>query len=382
MLDQLELMPRTAAEDRDAWWVRAVDIENRLTDLITYETSDNLRLWTLMGRWATTQGIAKKHRYVDTTYFHIQRLCPGYQEVEQLNSLMAKLDSLRNPQNHESIAKGYQGFVDLFENAAPHDARMQIKIGEAYENGHGFWANRQEAQTWYTRAALTGHVGAIAKLGVTYLHGSEEDVEKGLELLATAVDKGSASAAYTLSQYYLPDPALDKKGDRDKAIHWLRKAAERGYSDAFYPLAGLCIEIDNGAEALKWANGGNEPNKTDTMDYLIWKMNRSKADFDGRCTYLKGKVYALGIGDVEQDLNRARALFKESCQLVSSFPRGAEALAVMYWAGIGVRVDAIQFQYWRRRAKALWKHQDSPANVNDNLDAFFDQIQVASKQKK
>ncbi len=378
MLDQLELMPRRAAEDRDAWWVQAVDIENRLADIITYETSNNLRLWALMGRWATTQGIAKKARYIDASYFHIQRLQPRFQEVEKLGPLMAKLNTRRNPQSHESIAKGYRDLVDLFRKSDTHDARIQIKIGEACEAGLGLWPNRQEAQKWYTRAALTGHVGAIAKLGVSYLQGGEEDVEKGLELLATAVDKGSASAAYTLGHYYLSNPLLDKKGDRDKAIHWFRQAAERGYSDVFFPLAELCLEQGNGTEALKWANGGDTPDKTDVMAYLVWKMNRTKADYDGRCTYLMGKVYALGIGGVEQDLDRARELFNESCQLMSSLPHGAEALAAMYWAGIGVKGDAIQFQYWRRRAKALAKHHGTSANVSDNIDAIFYQLRAAS----
>ena len=362
MVEQLEKMPRATEDERNAWAQLFLDIMQRFGGVITYETRDNLNLWKLVGRWATAQGILEKSPYADEPFFHIQRLRPDYQKDKELMRLMAKLNAIRNEEYEESIEERYRSFVgnfDLFEEwGTEGNGYILYRIGREYRKGHGLWRNETEAVKWFNRAAAAGNVDAIGELGRTYLSGKEKDVEKGLKLLNEAVKKGSKNAAYTLGQYYVPSKS--SKGDRKKAIEMLLVAANRGHSVAFRALARQYIEVGNGTEALRWANGDDEqePDPNDRSKHLLWEINRRITDNDGDCTYIKGKVYALGIGEIEQDLTRAKALFLKSFRQDDSRAFGAEALSAMYEEGIGVEADRILAGEWRNKARKGWGWPD------------------------
>lgn len=348
IIDQLEKMPRTTEDEKNAWYRLLEDIEaNRFRKIVTYETRDNLNLWKLVGRLVTAEGVTDKSPYANAPFFHIRRLQPDYQKNKELIRLMAKLNAIRIKEHQDLVIDGYHNFVYLFEECDTGDAEIQLKIGRAYDEGDGLWWNYTEAVKWYKRAAAAGNADAIGELGGNYLLGTgglEKNVETGVKLLNEAVTKGSASAAYQLGNHYRPS-SYNKKGDRKKAIEMYKIAADRGYSKAFASLANQYVEVDNGTEALRWANGGAEPNASNKLEHQLWEIKRSKADSLGRCSYIKGEVYALGIGEIEQDLPRAKKLFEKSYRKGSK--KGAWAIAAMYREGIGVEANSALAEKWK-----------------------------------
>lgn len=368
MVDQLEKMPRATEDHRNAWAQLFMDIEDRFSKIVTYETSDNLNLWKLIGRWATAEGITDKSSYADAPLFHIQRLRPDYQKDEELMRLVAKLNAIALDESIESEKRYYRNFVFFFEEFDTNDAENQLRIGRAYEKGYGLWRNPVEAVKWYKRAASAGNADAIGELGEAYIYGRqyglEENVETGLRLLNEAVTKGSASAAYDLGRHYVPSSYNKIGSDRNKAIELFLVAAERRHLEAFDSLARQYIEVGNGKEALRWANGGDEPNAvSDELKHKRWEIIRTGIDYRGRCSYIKGEVYALGIGDIEQDLAHAKELFEESYRKghkVSAF-----ALAAMYKEGIGVPVNVTLADQWKSKAISRF-----PRDMLDDIRSF------------
>jgi TPR repeat protein len=356
MVDQLEKMPRVTDDERNAWAGLSMDIKYKWFEkIITYETSDNLTLWKLLGRWATADGISEKSPHANAPFFHIQRLRPDYQKDEELLRLMAKLNAIRNKEYQDMEIDGYRKFVFLFEHSNTNLPNRQLDIARAYDEGYGLWRNGEEAVKWYRRAADAGNADALGELGHKYLiglGGLEMNEDTGVKLLNKAVMKGSASAAYELGQYYLPDHYKAKnwkrKSDRKKAIELFKVAAERGTTKALIAIAREYVKIGNGKEAVRWANGGDEPDPENKKEHRHWEMSRSIADSQGRCSYIKGEVYALGIGKIEQDLVRAKELFMESYR--KGRPKGAQAIAAMYRKGIGVEANSILAEQWKNNA--------------------------------
>lgn len=385
MVDQLEKMPRVTEDERNAWAGLFRHIEDDwFCKIITYETCDNLNLWKLVGRWATAEGVSGKSPYANAPFFHIQRLQPDYQKDEEIIRLMAKLNAIRYKDSQYLQIRGYRNFVYLFEECDTGDAKIQLRIGRAYDKGYGLWRNYTEAVKWYKRAAAAGNADALGELGDAYLLGTgglEKNEEIGVKLLNEAIVKGSAGAAYVLGRYYQPDYPLAKywnrKGDRKKAIELFHVAADRGSTEAFYALAMEYVKIGNGTEALKWANGGDEPNAvSDKCEHRRWEANRSMADNRGRCSYIKGKVYALGIGEIEQDLTRAKELFEESYRKGSS--EAAEALAAMYGEGIGIEANATLAEQWKSNAIKVFGFSVSDRYIDGKIRAFAKRLREAS----
>jgi len=383
MVDQLEKMPRATEDHRNAWAQLFMDIEDRFSKIVTYETRNNLNLWKLIGRWATAEGVTDKSPYANAPLFHIQRLRPDYQKNEELMRLMGKLNAIARKESVESEKQYYSNFVSLFE-IDTNDAYLQLQIGRAYEEGRGLWRNTTEAVKWYKRAASAGNADAIGELGEAYIYGQqyglEEDVETGLRLLNEAIMKGSASAAYDLGRHYVPSSYNTIGSDRNKAIELFLVAAERRHLEAFDSLARQYIEVGNGKEALRWANGGDEPNAvSDELKHKIWEMTRTGIDYGGRCSYIKGEVYALGIGDIEQNLTRAKELFEESYRKGNK--PSAWALSAMYIEGIGVPVNVTLADQWKSKTISGFSRDmlDTFRNVADQeIKAFAKRLREAS----
>jgi len=387
MVDQLEKMPRTTEDERNAWAKLFMDIEERFRKIVTYETRDNLNLWKLIGRWATAESLAEESSYVNAPFFHIQRIRPDYQKDEELLRLMAKLNAIRNKEYQDLEISGYNNFVYLFEKCDTNNAEIQFLIGQAYDDGYGLWRNYTEAVKWYKRAAAAGNADAIGELGNDYLHGTgglESNEETGVKLLNEAVAKGSASAAYKLGWYYQPDNPFAKswkrEGDRKKTVELYQIAAERGSNGALVALAEEYVKVGNGTEALRWANGGDEPNTSDKIAHQLWETKRSMADRRGRCTYIKGEVYALGIGEIKQDLGQAKMLFEESYRKGDS--RAAQALSAMYKDGIGVGANIALAEQWKSNAIKLFGFPDSERFIDGGIEAFARRLREASADQK
>ena len=104
--------------------------------------------------------------------------------------------------------------------------------GILYERG-----DYQEAEGYFTDAALKGDVKAMYNLGLMYSEGSlgESDMDKAEEWFESAAQEGFAYAQTSLAGI------LYNKGDVEKAAGWYRKAAAQGEPTAMYNLGAFGI---------------------------------------------------------------------------------------------------------------------------------------------
>lgn len=368
MVEQMEKMANSTEAEKEASAKIWIDLMfKRFGTVISYDTRDNLDLWVLVGRCIVSRGVLERNSpYASTPFFHIRRLRPNYQKDPKLMDLMAKLNAVRDPQGDLVVEMRYQSFLSLFKKDQTPDT--QYAIGKAYDEEMGIvgiWRNPGEAVKWYEKASQAGNADALGALGDAFIAGQgglEKDVEKGERYLLRAIDKGSASAAYKLGYFYSPNPFLDKKGDWKKGIKYYRLAAEQYYSDAISPLVNAYIEIGEGDEALRWADGGNEPDKSDFQTHMRWALARSTADRHGVCSYYKGQVYALGVGRVRQDVEKAIPFFEQS------FKKGnllaADALVAIYQEGIGLKVQPEKASQWMDKAQRMGSDEGVSQSTN------------------
>ena len=104
--------------------------------------------------------------------------------------------------------------------------------GILYERG-----DFQEAEDYFTDAALKGDVKAMYNLGLMYSEGSlgEPDMDKAGEWFESAAQEGFAYAQTSLAGI------LYNKGDVEEAAGWYRKAAAQGEPTAMYNLGAFGI---------------------------------------------------------------------------------------------------------------------------------------------
>ena len=95
--------------------------------------------------------------------------------------------------------------------------------------------NNKEALHWLERAAKNDESEALYQLGVYYLEGDEADLAKAINYFQRAAELNHADAALELS--YIYDEGMSVEQDDDKALFFLKKAAELGNQEAIEELA-------------------------------------------------------------------------------------------------------------------------------------------------
>lgn len=99
--------------------------------------------------------------------------------------------------------------------------------------------NNKEALHWLERAAKNDEPEALYQLGVYYLEGDEVDLAKAINYFQRAAELNHADAALELS--YIYDEGISVEQDDDKALFFLKKAAELGNQEAIEELAAQAL---------------------------------------------------------------------------------------------------------------------------------------------
>lgn len=115
---------------------------------------------------------------------------------------------------------------EVAEEACAGNKLAQFTLAQAFETGAGAPADPEKAVEWYIRAARPTRAllhADPAPAGVGN-YGRIEPRETGLDL------PGNPEAAYRLGLIYLEGRGVP--ADRDRAVRWLRRAAEAGHDEA------------------------------------------------------------------------------------------------------------------------------------------------------
>ena len=186
---------------------------------------------------------------------------------------------------------------DWLERSFRADPSLTVEIAEAFSNGRFGSPDNETAALWLLRGAQAGERHAM-------------------HALAKAHEEGRG---------------LDKS--RSQAIHWYRKAAERGDVTAMRELARLLLTSGDKGQArlaVKWLENAAEEGDVAAMRSLArtlmsgittephpagaaqWYRAAARAG-DGEAHYQLGMMYLNGLG-LEKDLPRARQFLKKALQ--------------------------------------------------------------------
>jgi len=118
------------------------------------------------------------------------------------------------------------------KQAAIGDPEAQFSLALMLEHGDGVQQDKQEAVTWFTRAAEKNLAGACLYLALKYEYGSsvDQDLTKAAYWYRKAAFQGWPSAQYFLGMLYLLKKDIPE--NKVKAFTWLSISAGHDYPDA------------------------------------------------------------------------------------------------------------------------------------------------------
>lgn len=188
-----------------------------------------------------------------------------------------------------------------------HVARVQYKLGLAYELGRGAGRDDAKASSLYEAAARGGHVKAMFAYAISLDEGRglQRDAARAVEWFQHAAAKGSAKAQFSLGIRFAEGRGVAR--DPGRALHWFEKAASQNHAKA-------------------------------------------------RCNL--GIMFASGIGVARDDSKAARYYLAAA---TGGVPRAMFDLAVLYARGRGVLKDDVAAVAWCERAAVAG---DAAACVN------------------
>ena len=107
--------------------------------------------------------------------------------------------------------------------------------------------NNKGALFWLERAANNDEPEALYQLGVYYSEGGEADLAKSIKYYQRAAELNHADATLALS--YLYDEGISVEQDDDKALFFLKKAAELENQEAIDELAAQALSGEGNMDA-------------------------------------------------------------------------------------------------------------------------------------
>lgn len=148
------------------------------------------------------------------------------------------------------------------------------------------------------RRTAAGDTEAQAELGARYGKGDgvEQDLDKAIEILKDAAEKGEPGAEFFLGTAYFSGLGVPRS--EVGAIMWFEKAAKKGHAPAQYWLAVL----------IKDGRGGIVNPNWDAAVPLLWESAMQEYP---DAQFLLGYAYQMGLG-VEQNIDAAAYWYRRT----------------------------------------------------------------------
>jgi cell division septation protein DedD len=138
------------------------------------------------------------------------------------------------------------------------DADAQFNLGQAYRLGRGVGINLSVAQTWFQRAAASGHVDAQTTLGLLLFQNGDQ--AQGLKWLKQAAEQGEPRALLVYGTALYNGDAVTQ--DRILGYAYVSRAAANGLAPAKDTLAQLDALMTAGDRQKALALARSIPNGT------------------------------------------------------------------------------------------------------------------------
>lgn len=186
-----------------------------------------------------------------------------FHQAAEMGSLKAKQALARIYRDGEIVSQDLERSLSYYEQcAASGDAASQFVLANLYHRGEFFPQDLGKALFWYQKAAEQGHDKAQNNLANLYKLGSgaPQDYIKAMYWYHKSAEAGNgraeenlkklveydACAMYALGMHYL------QQQDKETALNWLQKAAERNHPAALETLGDLALDSGRAAEAFSY----------------------------------------------------------------------------------------------------------------------------------
>jgi len=206
-----------------------------------------------------------------------------------------------NPEDAESV------LIGLRFKAEQRDLSACEKLFPMYDTGKDADGKKclakkdhAEAVRLYMPCADAGNAEAQNTIGYMYLMGKgiEKNGDLALKLLKEAAEAGCAQAVHRIAYMYDTGQNFVEQ-DLDKAVPWYQKAADLGYADSEYALAGILFMRES-----KYFNAAR------ASKYL---MKAADAGHD-EAAHQIGLMYAYGSNGFRRSPAKADMYLTQSCE--------------------------------------------------------------------
>lgn len=144
-----------------------------------------------------------------------------------------------------------EAILDVLERRSSTETKALECLSMMY---FGRWGVESDSKAveYLERMVDSGNAWANTPLALVYINneGELKDVERGMRLLNDMASDDDGSAMCILGQLFYEGDVVAK--DLSKASYWLKKAASRKVSYAYYVLGSICEESGTIGEAAVW----------------------------------------------------------------------------------------------------------------------------------
>jgi TPR repeat protein len=193
-------------------------------------------------------------------------------------------------ENGVAVAKDIDQAKFWYRKAADQDfPKAEYLLGQLTEHdgisGDSSVGNFQVASEWYQKAAKSGSVEAMLRLGELYYYGKlDRNYAAAAKWFRAAADRGSDRAVMNLAELYRSNRPNFPQNHIESA-RWYRVAAEKGDPEAQFWLGTLLVEgvqiQHNEAEAEQWLRKALENGYAEAATKLVaLKKENPEATFE------------------------------------------------------------------------------------------------------
>ena len=190
----------------------------------------------------------------------------------------------------------------------------QFELGTAYHKGKEIAASPKDAEEWFGKAAIQGHMGAqymfaqyLEALGLKSTPRNDELLQKAFHYMEQAANKNLIAAQFKLVSMH--ENGIGTPTSHPKALFWLQKLADNGHAKSQYMLG---MFLKNQARKT-----GDKNSAFHTKAYHYFNLAAihqytdvkvaTENDYFNSLVEL-GKCYYLGVG-VNKDYSKAVTYF-------------------------------------------------------------------------
>jgi TPR repeat protein len=235
----------------------------------------------------------------------------------------------------------YEGARELYlPEAKAGDVEAQYLLGELYRTGKlGLEGLPGTASNWLKKAAVNDHIPARSRYGQHLAHWKRKKKQKKVRrYLTSAADAGDPNAQFFSALYYLRElykPLNTAFSSNDKALHYLRMAAENDVLEAQMLLANMLLD-----------GRRFELNPEEGARWMALAAERGVVTAQRRMA----KLHAEGVG-VAMDATLAHHWYLKAAEQGDRV--AVAALVENFQGGIGVEQDGNRAEAWAARLKNL-----------------------------